>query len=78
MTDRSSRPLSSPNRTPTRLERRIIGLPFNRRWGPHNISYHLRIARSTAGRMLARFKMSLLRTIDHAIGLPVRKAKPVR
>lgn len=78
MTDRSSRPLSSPHRTPTRLERRIIALRFNRRWGPHRIGYHLGIARSTVGRVLARFKMPLLRAIDQAAGLPVRKAKPVR
>lgn len=78
MTDRSSRPLSSPHRTPTRLERRIIALRFNRRWGPHRIGYHLGIARSTVGRVLARFKMPLLRAIDQATGLPVRKAKPVR
>ena len=78
MTDRSSRPHRSPNRIPTRLERRIIALRFNRRWGPHRIGYHLGVARSTVGRVLARFKMPLLRSIDQATGLPVRKAKPVR
>ena len=58
MTDRSSRPLSSPNQTPTRLERRIIGLRVNRRWGPHRIGYHLGEVRSTVGRVLARYEMS--------------------
>lgn len=78
MADRSSRPHASPKRTPTRLERRIIALRFNRRWEPHRIGYHLGIARSTVGRVLARFKMLLLRTTDQATGLPARKPKPVR
>lgn len=78
MTDRPSRPLSSPNRTPIRLERRIIALRFNRHWGPHRIGYHLGTARSTVGRVLARLKMPLLRTIGQATGLSVRKAMPVR
>jgi len=78
MTDRSSRPLSSPNRTPSRLERRIIALRFNRRWGPHRIGYHLHVARSTVERVLRRFRMPLLRHLDQSTGLPVRKAKPVR
>ena len=34
MVDRSSRPRSSPGRTPQRRERRIIALRVNRRWGP--------------------------------------------
>ncbi|WP_264035492.1 leucine zipper domain-containing protein, partial [Mycolicibacterium aurum] len=34
MADRSSRPHRSPNRTPTRTERRIIGVRVTRRWGP--------------------------------------------
>ncbi|MGV6994232.1 leucine zipper domain-containing protein, partial [Gordonia sp. YY1] len=34
MVDRSSRPHCSPNRTPTRTERRIIKVRVLRRWGP--------------------------------------------
>ena len=41
MADRSSRPHHSPNRTPTRLERRIIGVRVTRRWGPARIAYLL-------------------------------------
>ena len=78
MTDRSSRPHSSPNRTATRLERRIVALRFTRRWGPHRIGYHLRIARSTVERVLARYRMPLLRHLDRATGLPVRKPTAVR
>jgi transposase InsO family protein len=78
MTDKSSRPRRSPGRTPTRLERRIIGLRVTRRWGPHRIGYHLGVPRSTVGRVLARYRMPLLADLDQASGLPVRRAKPVR
>jgi transposase InsO family protein len=78
LTDRSSRPLRSPGRVPSRLERRIIGLRFSRRWGPHRIAFHLGIPRSTAGRVLARYRMPRLADLDQATGLPVRKPTPVR
>ena len=78
MVDRSSRPHRSPGRTPTRTERRIINLRFTRRWGPHRIAYHLRLARSTVGAVLGRYKMPLLRHLDQNTGLAVRRPKPVR
>ena len=55
-----------------------MSLRFTRRWGPHRISYHLGIPRSTVGRVLARYRMPLLHHLDQATGLPVRKPKPVR
>jgi transposase InsO family protein len=78
MTDRSSRPHSSPTKTPTRLERRIVKLRYCRRWGPHRISYHLGVPRSTVGRVLERYRMPLLAHLDQATGLPVRKLRPKR
>lgn len=78
MLDRSSRPLSSPNRTPRRLEQRIVGLRFARRWGPHRIGYHLGIARSTVAAVLCRYRMPLLAHLDQASGLPVRRDTPRR
>ena len=78
MTAKSSRPHSSPNHTPTKRERRIIALRFTRRWGPHRIAFHLRMARSTVERVLARFKMPKLVHVDRATGLPTRRVKPVR
>ena len=78
MTDVSSRPRRSPSRCPRRLERRIVGLRFTRRWGPHRIAYHLGVPRSTVGRVLAPYRMPLLSDVDQATGLPVRKPKPVR
>ncbi|MFT3714993.1 MAG: IS481 family transposase [Gordonia sp. (in: high G+C Gram-positive bacteria)] len=78
LTDRSSRPRRCPQRISRRLERRIIGLRFTRRWGPHRIAYHLQIARSTVGRVLARYQMPLLAHLDQATGLAVRKPAPHR
>ena len=78
LTDRSSRPRRSPACCPRRLERRIIALRFTRRWGPHRIGYHLRVPRSTVGRVLARYRMPLLTHVDQATGLPVRRPAPVR
>jgi len=78
LTDRSSRPRTSPSRLPQRVERRVIGLRVNRRWGPHRIAFHLRLHRSTVGRVLARFRMPLLAHIDQSTGVRVRRAKPVR
>jgi len=78
MTDCSSRPHSSPTKTPTRLERRIVKLRYCRRWGPHRISYHLHVPRSTVGRVLQRYRMPLLAHVDQATGLPVRKPTPRR
>ena len=61
-----------------RLERRIVKLRYCRRWGPHRISYHLGVPRSTVGRVLNRYRMPLLAHLDQATGLPVRRPKPVR
>ena len=78
MTDVSSRPRRSPNRTPLRIERRILALRFTHRWGPHRIAYHLHLNRSTVERVLHRYRMPLLAHIDQATGLRVRRPKPVR
>ena len=78
MTDQPSRPRTCPTRTPQRLERRIIKLRYCRRWGPHRISYHLRIPRSTVGRVLERYRMPLLAHLDQATGLPIRQSPPHR
>ena len=42
MADHSSRPRTSPRRTPTRTERRIIKVRVLRRWGPARIAHLLR------------------------------------
>jgi IS30 family transposase len=67
LTDRSSRPVSSPTRLSLCTERRVIALRFTRRWGPHRIAWHLGIPRSTVGRVLTRYRVrerSRKRAID--------------
>ncbi|MFC9837435.1 IS481 family transposase [Rhodococcus sp. NPDC127530] len=78
MADHSSRPHTCPHRTPPRTERRIIGLRFTRRWGPHRIAYHLHLARSTVEAVLHRYRMPRLAHLDRATGLPVRRPPAVR
>lgn len=78
MTDLSSRPHTSPTRLAPKTERRILALRFTRRWGPHRISYHLRVNRSTIERVLHRYRMPILEHIDQATGLAVRQVSPVR
>ncbi|MCK2238971.1 MULTISPECIES: IS481 family transposase [unclassified Crossiella] len=73
MADRSSRPLSSPRRTSTRTERRIIKLRLARRWGPARIAYLLRLVPSTVHRVLTRYGLARLRHVDRATGQPVRR-----
>jgi transposase InsO family protein len=78
MVDRRSRPHHSPRRLAQRRERRIIKVRFTRRWGPHRIAAHLRLARSTVEAVLRRYRMPLLRHLDQATGLPVRRPRPRR
>ena len=78
MEDRSSRPHHTPSRLGVRTERRVIALRVNRRWGPHRIASHLRLAHSTVGRVLQRYRVPRLADVDRATGLPVRRPAPVR
>lgn len=78
MADASSRPRRSPNRTPVHIERRIVALRFSRQWGPHRIAAHLHLARSTVGKVLARYRMPRLASLDQGTGLLVRKPAPQR
>ncbi|QIV79903.1 IS481 family transposase [Mycolicibacterium frederiksbergense] len=73
MADRSSRPHQSPNRTPTRTERRIIGVRVTRRWGPARIAYLLGLNVSTVHNVLRRYGIARLRWLDRATGRVVRR-----
>lgn len=73
MVDRSSRPLSSPRRTPTRTERRIIKVRLARRWGPARIAFLLNLVPSTAHRVLTRYRLARLTHLDRATSQPVRR-----
>jgi transposase InsO family protein len=76
MVGRSSRPHRSPGRTPTRIERRILGLRVTRRWGPARIDFHLKLAISTVGRVLHRYGAPPLRFTDPATGTRIRTSRP--
>lgn len=78
MQDRSCRPINSPNRTPQRTERRIIGLRVSRRWGAHRIAYHLHLPQSTVSKVLHRYRAPLLGHLDKTTGARLRKPRPVR
>jgi transposase len=72
MADRSSRPKSSPRRTPSRVERRVIGLRVSRRWGPARIAYRLRMAVSTVHKILRRYGCPPLVWTDPATGVRIK------
>jgi transposase InsO family protein len=73
MADRSSRPLRSPRRTPTRTERRIIKLRVIRRWGPARIGFLLGLHPSTVHRVLSRYRLARLAWLDRTTGRSVRR-----
>ena len=73
MVDRSSRPMRSPRRTPTRVERRIINVRVTRRWGPARIGYLLGMHPSTVHRVLARYRLAKLAWLDRATGQVIRR-----
>jgi transposase InsO family protein len=73
MTDRSSRPLASPRKTPTRTERRIIKVRLARRWGPARIASMLGLVASTVHRVLTRYGLARLTHMDRATGQPIRR-----
>ena len=73
MADRSSRPLTSPRRTPTRTERRIIKVRVLRRWGPARIAFLLGLNPATVHRVLTRYKLARLAHLDRATGRVIRR-----
>ncbi|WP_410632916.1 IS481 family transposase [Amycolatopsis sp. cmx-4-83] len=75
MADRSSRPRLSPNRTPSRTERRVIKVRVLRRWKPARIAYLLRLNPSTVHRILTRYRMARLTHLDRATAAPIRRCE---
>ncbi|MFJ7949223.1 IS481 family transposase [Streptomyces sp. NPDC096354] len=73
MTDRSCRPHTSPRRTPTRTERRIIKVRVLRRWGPARIAHLLGLVPSTVHRVLTCYRLARLTHLDRATGRVIRR-----
>ena len=73
MVDRSSRPHSSPNKTPEHVKRQIVRLRWRRRLGPAQIAGELGIPASTAHAVLVRCQINRLTYIDRVTGEPIRR-----
>jgi transposase InsO family protein len=73
MTDRSSRPHSSPTRTKPTLVRQIVRLRWRHRLGPVQIAGRLNLAASTVHAVLVRCRINRLSRIDRVTGEPLRR-----
>lgn len=71
MQDRSSRPRTTPNRTPLHLLRAIVKLRWRFRFGPVQIAGALGIPASTVHAVLTRCDLNRLGRIDRATTPPV-------
>jgi transposase InsO family protein len=72
MSDRSSRPHRSPNRTPRPVERRVLHLRTSNRLGPARIGARLGMAPSTCYAILRRAGVARLAHLDRATRTPIR------
>ncbi|TCC15345.1 IS481 family transposase, partial [Kribbella speibonae] len=73
MADRSSRPHTSPAKTPPQLVRRIVRLRWRHRLGPVQIAGRLGTAASTVHAVLVRCRINRLSRIDRVTGEPLRR-----
>ncbi|SNY56338.1 IS481 family transposase [Paractinoplanes atraurantiacus] len=73
MTDRSSRPHHSPNRTPHPIERRVLHLRRSKRLGPVRIGWRLSLPASTCHAILRRARAARLSHLDRATAEPIRR-----
>jgi len=73
MQDRSSRPHSSPNRTPATLVRKVVHLRWKKRLGPVAIGAKLGMPASTVHAVLTRCRLNRLRHVDVRTGEPARR-----
>jgi transposase InsO family protein len=73
MSDASSRPHSSPNRTPVPVVRKIVHLRWKQRLGPVQIANQVGLAPSTVHAVLVRCRLNRLSHVDRATGEPIRR-----
>ncbi|MCW2587140.1 MAG: family transposase [Frankiales bacterium] len=71
--DRSSRPLSSPNKTPQPIVRRIVHLRWRKRLGPVQIAGQLNMPASTVHAVLTRCRLHRLSHVDRKTGEIIRR-----
>ncbi len=75
MVDRSSRPHSSPHRTPPEVVRRIVELRWRHPRGPVQIAGRLGMQASTVHAVLVRCRINRLSHIDRITGEPLRRSE---
>jgi transposase InsO family protein len=73
--DRSSRPHTSPTRTPASVEERILEVRCRERRGPDWIGAELGVPPRTVSRILARHRVPRLATLDPITGEVIRASK---
>jgi transposase InsO family protein len=73
LADRSSRPRSSPHRTPQQVEALVVAARAQLRRGAVFLAGELGLVASTVGRILARHQVPALSAVDAITGLPVRR-----
>jgi transposase InsO family protein len=78
MADRSSRPHSSPRRTPQPLVRKIVHLRWKQRLGPVAIAARVGLAPSTVHRILVACRINRRWHVDRATGEPIRRYEMTR
>lgn len=72
MLDCSSKPHHQPNRTPSRLVKKIVDLRIRLPLGPIEIADRLRMAASTVHAVLVRCRLNQLTHLDRITGEPIR------
>ena len=75
LVDRCSRPVRMPARTPKRLEQKVLAARKRRQRGAVVLAAELGMNPSTVGRILRRYEVPHLATIDPITGQPVRSSR---
>jgi transposase InsO family protein len=73
MLDQSSRPHTTPTKTPLPTTKRLVSLRLRLREGPVQLAARCGIAPSTAHQILVRCRLNRLAHVDRATGEPVRR-----
>ncbi|WP_299040377.1 IS481 family transposase [uncultured Pseudokineococcus sp.] len=75
LVDRSSRPRTSPRRTPAEVEERVLAARTELRAGPDLIAEHTGVPARTVSRVLARRGAAPLSALDPLTGAVIRSSK---
>ena len=73
LTDRSSRPRTTPHRTPAAVEDRVCGLRRSLKLGPARIGPIVGLPASTVHRILTRHRLNRLAWLDRPTGTVIRR-----